>query len=303
MRMPRAASVSLTAAMSSTWYSTPEVVGPVARVQEELVRHEDLEEDAADVHEARVPRRLEPVEHHDAAEELPVVLDRRVVVLVHDVEVLDTAAHGSGSTPAECSTRGRSTIAGHDGRDATGLHRLPGRRRRRDGHGVHRRADRPRRRARHPRRPPLRRRAGTGRTPTRSSSSTRRRCSTAWRRPCSAPAPCSTQGPETGLQQRARRSEIQAYFDDILYRRFLGSGRVTFLSASEYRADGHDPPRHLAGDGRDGARSTCAVASSTRRTSRRRSRRRRRRRSASPTARASSPSTSCPTSSRRRAST
>jgi NAD(P)-binding Rossmann-like domain len=46
------------------------------------------------------------------------------------------------------------------------------------------------------------------------------------------------QGPETGLQERARRSEIQAYFDDILYRRFLGTGRVSFLSAAEYTSDG-----------------------------------------------------------------
>ena len=29
-----------------------------------------------------------------------------------------------------------------------------------------------------------------------------------------------TSGPEKGLQERARRSEIQAYYDDILYRRF-----------------------------------------------------------------------------------
>lgn len=46
------------------------------------------------------------------------------------------------------------------------------------------------------------------------------------------------EGPETGLQERARRSEIQAYYDEILYRRFLGTGRVTFLSASEHHADG-----------------------------------------------------------------
>ena len=45
-------------------------------------------------------------------------------------------------------------------------------------------------------------------------------------------------GPEMGLQQRARVSEIRAYYDNILYRRFLGSGRVTFLGGSEYRADG-----------------------------------------------------------------
>src|SRR5215218_1901466 len=31
-------------------------------------------------------------------------------------------------------------------------------------------------------------------------------------------------GPETGLQERARRSEIGAYYDDVLYRHFLGSG-------------------------------------------------------------------------------
>ena len=45
-------------------------------------------------------------------------------------------------------------------------------------------------------------------------------------------------GPEAGLQERARRSEIQAYYDDILYRRFLSSGRVSFLGASEYHTDG-----------------------------------------------------------------
>ncbi len=42
------------------------------------------------------------------------------------------------------------------------------------------------------------------------------------------------QGPESGLQERARRSEIQNYYDDILYRRFVDSGRVTFLGGSEY---------------------------------------------------------------------
>lgn len=45
-------------------------------------------------------------------------------------------------------------------------------------------------------------------------------------------------GPEAGLQERARQSEIQAYYDDILHRRFLGSGRVTFLGGAEYHADG-----------------------------------------------------------------
>ena len=45
-------------------------------------------------------------------------------------------------------------------------------------------------------------------------------------------------GPEAGLQERARRAEIQAYYDDILHRRFLNSGRVTFLQGSEYYTDG-----------------------------------------------------------------
>jgi hypothetical protein len=49
-------------------------------------------------------------------------------------------------------------------------------------------------------------------------------------------------GPEQGLQERARQSEIRAYYDDLLHRRFLGSGRVTFLGGSEYQADG---PSHL----------------------------------------------------------
>lgn len=46
------------------------------------------------------------------------------------------------------------------------------------------------------------------------------------------------QGPESGLQERARRAEIQSYFDDLLHRRFVGSGRVTFLGGSEFRTDG-----------------------------------------------------------------
>src|SRR3569623_367741 len=46
------------------------------------------------------------------------------------------------------------------------------------------------------------------------------------------------QGPETGLQERARRAEIQDYFDHVLYDRFLGSGRVTFLGGGEYHQDG-----------------------------------------------------------------
>ncbi|HUF33097.1 MAG TPA: NAD(P)-binding protein [Acidimicrobiales bacterium] len=45
-------------------------------------------------------------------------------------------------------------------------------------------------------------------------------------------------GPEAGLQERARRSEIVAYFDDILYRRFIGSGQATFLGGSDHHTDG-----------------------------------------------------------------
>ncbi len=45
-------------------------------------------------------------------------------------------------------------------------------------------------------------------------------------------------GPESGLQERARRSEIQHYYDSVLFRRFIGSGRVTFLGGSEYVSDG-----------------------------------------------------------------
>src|SRR3954470_3594825 len=45
-------------------------------------------------------------------------------------------------------------------------------------------------------------------------------------------------GPETGLQERARQSEIQSYYDDVLHRRFVGSGRVSFLGGHEYHAAG-----------------------------------------------------------------
>ena len=46
------------------------------------------------------------------------------------------------------------------------------------------------------------------------------------------------EGPEAGLQERARQSEIRAYYDDILYRRFLGSGRVTFLGGCDHHEEG-----------------------------------------------------------------
>jgi hypothetical protein len=45
-------------------------------------------------------------------------------------------------------------------------------------------------------------------------------------------------GPEAGLHERAGVAEITRYYDDVLQRRFLGSGQVTFLAGSEYRPDG-----------------------------------------------------------------
>jgi len=45
-------------------------------------------------------------------------------------------------------------------------------------------------------------------------------------------------GPEKGLQERARQPEIRAYYDDILHRRFVGSGRVDFHGGSDYHTDG-----------------------------------------------------------------
>jgi hypothetical protein len=45
-------------------------------------------------------------------------------------------------------------------------------------------------------------------------------------------------GPEVGLQERAHQAEICAYFDDVLQRRLLASGRVTFLSGFDYQTDG-----------------------------------------------------------------
>lgn len=48
------------------------------------------------------------------------------------------------------------------------------------------------------------------------------------------------QGPEAGLQERARQAQVVAYYDDVLHRRFLGPGRGTFLGGSEYRTDGNE---------------------------------------------------------------
>jgi hypothetical protein len=48
-------------------------------------------------------------------------------------------------------------------------------------------------------------------------------------------------GPEAGLQERARRAEIQTYYDDVLTRRLVGSGRVTFLGGADHHDDGTGP--------------------------------------------------------------
>jgi hypothetical protein len=45
-------------------------------------------------------------------------------------------------------------------------------------------------------------------------------------------------GPEAGLHERASRSEILSYYDDVMQRRFLGSGKVTFLAGSDHHGDG-----------------------------------------------------------------
>ncbi len=59
-------------------------------------------------------------------------------------------------------------------------------------------------------------------------------------------------GPEAGLGERARQSEIRAYYDDILHRRFVRSGRVTFLAGSEYHTDGssHRVTSYVSGETR-----------------------------------------------------
>ncbi len=58
------------------------------------------------------------------------------------------------------------------------------------------------------------------------------------------------EGPEAGLNERAGLSEIQAYYDDVMQRRLLGSGKVTFLAGSEYRTDGsvHRVTSRLSGE-------------------------------------------------------
>jgi hypothetical protein len=57
-------------------------------------------------------------------------------------------------------------------------------------------------------------------------------------------------GPEAGLHQRAGLAGIQSYYDDVMRRRFLASGKVTFLACSEYRTGGdvHRVTSRLSGE-------------------------------------------------------
>lgn len=45
-------------------------------------------------------------------------------------------------------------------------------------------------------------------------------------------------GPEKGLHERAGKSQILAYYQNLMDRRFVGSGRVSFLPGSDYRIEG-----------------------------------------------------------------
>ncbi|MGB6058682.1 MAG: NAD(P)-binding protein [Microthrixaceae bacterium] len=64
-------------------------------------------------------------------------------------------------------------------------------------------------------------------------------------------------GPEAGLQERAHRSEIQSYYEQILDTRFVGSGRVTFLGGYDYRSDGD---LHLVSSIESGETTSVEVA-------------------------------------------
>lgn len=44
-------------------------------------------------------------------------------------------------------------------------------------------------------------------------------------------------GPEQGLHERARRAEIQSYYDHVLHDRLISSGRVAFFGGSDHRED------------------------------------------------------------------
>src|SRR3954469_13531100 len=46
-----------------------------------------------------------------------------------------------------------------------------------------------------------------------------------------------TTGPEAGLHERAGQPAIVAYYDEVLARRMVGSGRVSFFPGCEYAGD------------------------------------------------------------------
>lgn len=58
------------------------------------------------------------------------------------------------------------------------------------------------------------------------------------------------EGPEAGLHERAGADQIRAYYDDVMQRRFLDPGKVTFLPSSEYVSDGstHRVVSRLSGE-------------------------------------------------------
>lgn len=63
-------------------------------------------------------------------------------------------------------------------------------------------------------------------------------------------------GPECGLHERASLAEIRAYFDGVMQRRFLPSGRVIFLSGCSHSLDGAD---HIVSSLVSGERVRVAV--------------------------------------------
>ncbi len=83
-------------------------------------------------------------------------------------------------------------------------------------------------------------RAATGWTRTRSCSCTRPRLFYGVSSTELGNGTIQTEGPEAGLgsPRRARRSEVLAYCDDILFRRFSATGRVSFHGGNTYRTDG-----------------------------------------------------------------
>ena len=87
-----------------------------------------------------------------------------------------------------------------------------------------------------------------------------------------------TSGAEHGLHELARQSEIQAYFDDILHRRFVGSGHLTFLGGSEHHREGDE--HHVTSLPRCRPRTTVRAHQRLRPTSVRRNRHLRRNRRA-----------------------